>query len=617
MRTKTWALLGFSSAAVLALAVGCARQNDDGAEGAAANLTTSPDLVISQVYGGGGNQGATISHDYVELFNRGTAPVSLNGKSIQYIGFGMNFDKTKFVVPLPNEMLAPGEHYLIRLATSNAAIGTSIEATADLKTDNNTAIPMSNEKGKLALVKSDTLLDACGAAGTPCDAGSWIDFVGFGAASQGEGDATVGALSATKAAVRKNGGCSDTGNNANDFEVVTPSPRTRATANAACPADGGAPPANTTDAGAADATPPPPPPPADASADATPPPPPPPPPPTDSGTGPAATLVLLNELKINPPTNTDAPWEYAEILCTPNASLAGYYFVALEGDSDSTTGSPGAADMVVDLGQKPCGANGILYLKAAAGGHAAASTQTSVITVPALDTGSSPFENATTSFVIIKSPNAAIVKDTDYDPQNNGTLSALPAGASVIDGVATLEQNPDAGADITYAPKLTQAGGGSADGAARIPGNTTPMKAESWYAADLVGQDAQSLKLDGTKASPNFPAGGWMLTPGASNVQSSTTPAKDGGGGNGGNTTEPGDEDGDTTPTDGEGSATTSSSGSSSKPKKPAATGAAPKLASSGDCTVTNVGSNSTPFGAAGLAVLGIGLAFASRRRRK
>lgn len=611
MRTRLWALFGFSSAAVLALAVGCATQNDDGAEGAAANLTTSPDLVISQVYGGGGNQGAAISHDYVELFNRGTAPVSLNGKSLQYIGFGMNFDKTKFVVPLPNEMLAPGEHYLIRLATSNAAIGTSIEATADLKTDNDMAIPMSNEKGKVALVNNDALLDACGAAGTPCAAGSWIDFVGFGAASQGEGDTTVGALSATKAAVRKNGGCTDTGNNANDFEIVTPSPRTRATANAACPADGGAPPANATDASAPDASPPPPPP-SDASTDA----PPPPPPPTEAGTGTTASLVLLNEIKINPPTNTDSPWEYVEILCTPNASLAGYYFVALEGDSDSSTGSPGAADMVVDLGQKPCGANGILYLKAAAGGHPAGSSQTAVLTVPALDTGSSPFENATTSFVIIKSPNAAIVKDTDYDPQNSGTLSALPAGASVIDGVATLEQNPEAGADITYAPKLSQAGGGSADGAARIPGNTTPMKAEAWYAADLVGTDPQSLKLDGSKASPNFPASGWMLTPGASNVQSSTTPAKDGGGGNSGGTTEPGDEDGDTTPVDGEGSSSSSSSGSGTKPKKPAAQGVAPKVGSASNCAVRNVG-DTTPFGAAGIAVLGLGLALASRRRRR
>src|SRR6266545_4300063 len=44
----------------------------------------SPDVVISQVYGGGGNAGAPYTHDFVELFNRGSATVSLAGWSVQY-----------------------------------------------------------------------------------------------------------------------------------------------------------------------------------------------------------------------------------------------------------------------------------------------------------------------------------------------------------------------------------------------------------------------------------------------------------------------------------------------------------------------------------------------------
>src|SRR6266536_2613785 len=35
----------------------------------------SPDVVVSQVYGGGGNSGATYTNDFVELYNRGTEPV--------------------------------------------------------------------------------------------------------------------------------------------------------------------------------------------------------------------------------------------------------------------------------------------------------------------------------------------------------------------------------------------------------------------------------------------------------------------------------------------------------------------------------------------------------------
>ena len=44
----------------------------------------SPDVVISQVYGGGGNSGATITNDFIELYNRGTEPVPLDGWSVQY-----------------------------------------------------------------------------------------------------------------------------------------------------------------------------------------------------------------------------------------------------------------------------------------------------------------------------------------------------------------------------------------------------------------------------------------------------------------------------------------------------------------------------------------------------
>jgi hypothetical protein len=39
----------------------------------------STTVVISQVYGGGGNAGATLRNDFIELYNRGAVPVSLNG----------------------------------------------------------------------------------------------------------------------------------------------------------------------------------------------------------------------------------------------------------------------------------------------------------------------------------------------------------------------------------------------------------------------------------------------------------------------------------------------------------------------------------------------------------
>ena len=35
-----------------------------------------PSIVISQVYGGGGNSGATLRNDFIELLNTGSVPVS-------------------------------------------------------------------------------------------------------------------------------------------------------------------------------------------------------------------------------------------------------------------------------------------------------------------------------------------------------------------------------------------------------------------------------------------------------------------------------------------------------------------------------------------------------------
>src|ERR1700730_12294321 len=44
----------------------------------------SPTIVISQIYGGGGNTGATLKNDFIELFNRGSSAVSVTGRSVQY-----------------------------------------------------------------------------------------------------------------------------------------------------------------------------------------------------------------------------------------------------------------------------------------------------------------------------------------------------------------------------------------------------------------------------------------------------------------------------------------------------------------------------------------------------
>jgi len=72
----------------------------------------SPDIVISQVYGGGGNSGALYTNDYIELFNRGSVAVDLAGWSVQYASSsGATWAKTDLA-----GALLPGQYYLVQQA---------------------------------------------------------------------------------------------------------------------------------------------------------------------------------------------------------------------------------------------------------------------------------------------------------------------------------------------------------------------------------------------------------------------------------------------------------------------------------------------------------------------
>jgi hypothetical protein len=44
----------------------------------AAATSNAPQIVISQIYGGGGNSGATLKNDFIELFNRGAIQVCMS-----------------------------------------------------------------------------------------------------------------------------------------------------------------------------------------------------------------------------------------------------------------------------------------------------------------------------------------------------------------------------------------------------------------------------------------------------------------------------------------------------------------------------------------------------------
>jgi hypothetical protein len=184
----------------------------------------SPDLVVSQVYAGGGNTGATFTNDYVELFNRGSSTVDLTGWSVQYAtSSGTSWSPTAL-----SGSVAPGRHYLVQLASA-AAVGSPLPAPDATGTTN-----LAATGGKVALVSDATAL-GCGASPGSCSAiASVHDLVGYGSATDYEGSAAASSLSSTTAAVRAGNGCTDTDANAADFSSTTPAPHNSATAAAVC-----------------------------------------------------------------------------------------------------------------------------------------------------------------------------------------------------------------------------------------------------------------------------------------------------------------------------------------------------------------------------------------------
>ena len=169
-------------------------------------------LVISQVYGGGGNTGAPYQNDYIEIYNRGSGTVSLTGWALQYASAsGSTWQTTPLSGSIPS-----GGYYLVQEA-AGAGEGVALPTP-----DAVGSIPMNATTAKVALTNSTTPL-----TGTCPGGGSVMDLVGYGAASCAEGSPT-GALNNVNADFRNSGGCSDTDDNLADFTIAAPAPRNSA-----------------------------------------------------------------------------------------------------------------------------------------------------------------------------------------------------------------------------------------------------------------------------------------------------------------------------------------------------------------------------------------------------
>lgn len=175
-----------------------------------ANASLAAGVAISQVYGGGGNSGATIKNDFIEIFNAGTTAVNVSGWSVQYAATtGTAWQTTS----LPNSTLQPGQYLLVQEAAGTGG-------TVNLTPDATGTIAMSGTAGKVALVNTTTAL-----SGASPSSANIVDAVAYGTGSTSLEGSPTGTLSATTAAIRASAGCVDTNTNSSDFAVAAPNPR--------------------------------------------------------------------------------------------------------------------------------------------------------------------------------------------------------------------------------------------------------------------------------------------------------------------------------------------------------------------------------------------------------
>ncbi|MEW5719539.1 MAG: lamin tail domain-containing protein, partial [Chloroflexota bacterium] len=185
-------------------------------------LVPSNTIVISQIYGGGGNSGATYQNDFIELFNRGSTTINVTGWTVQYASAaGSSWTTTTL-----SGSIAPGQYYLIRQAAGTSCGGSPCGAVLPAP-DAIGNIAMSASAGKVALVNNTTpFTTTC-----PLTSTNLIDFVGYGTSAncfEGAAPAPVSSNNANSTQ-RLMRGCTETDSTpSSDFSTGAVRPRNTA-----------------------------------------------------------------------------------------------------------------------------------------------------------------------------------------------------------------------------------------------------------------------------------------------------------------------------------------------------------------------------------------------------
>lgn len=186
-------------------------------------ITTNliPNVIITEVYGGGGNTGTTLKNDFIELFNTTNEPVNISQWSIQYYsatGTGSVNSNNIFVLP-ENSVIPARSHFLIECKAGSGG-------TQDLPTpDAVSTLALGGIGGKVILYTSgeaQTISDLASILNSP----SFKDYVPYGVQALPVWGSATQVVTSTNSVSRKLSGAhyQYAFNIGQDFTVGTPAP---------------------------------------------------------------------------------------------------------------------------------------------------------------------------------------------------------------------------------------------------------------------------------------------------------------------------------------------------------------------------------------------------------
>lgn len=192
------------------------------------NAQSVPDVVISGVYGGGGNSGSSYLNDYVELYNNTDANIDLSGYGLYYVAAAGTSSSANNSFEFPAGSTIGAKKFALVKAAKGAGTQPEWSLTFDFDASGSSGsnFGMAGGNGKVLLLSTFANLSASGSIPNSLSGiqamANYVDYMPYGETSVPVFGSTTAVLTNSTAAKRIcNNGIVYTFDVGADFEIVT------------------------------------------------------------------------------------------------------------------------------------------------------------------------------------------------------------------------------------------------------------------------------------------------------------------------------------------------------------------------------------------------------------